>query len=126
MLRWDTSELEALENEVLLKAAVQAHVEAPHIVEEQAVKLRNDWRDNARKTAGRHGKHYPKSITHERIGDEAAYEVGPDSALPQGGMGAGFEWGSVNQSPHLDMTQAIVPVGPGFEASVKDWSETLL
>ena len=125
-MRWDTSELEDLENNALLTAAMQAHLQAPGIVEEQAKQLRNDWRDNARRTARRHGKHYPRSITHEQIDGEAIYEVGPDSALPQGGMGRGFEWGSVNQPPHLDMTQAIVSVPERFEKAVSELAERLL
>lgn len=123
--RWDTSELEQFENEVLLKAAVQADLEAPAVVKDEAVKFRNDWRDNARHSARQHGKHYPASITAENVGD-AEWEVGPDSALPQGGMGHGFEWGSVNQPPHNDMGQAIVQVPDRLESAVKKWSEDLL
>jgi hypothetical protein len=125
-VHWDTSELEDLENNVLLTAAMQAHLQAPGVVEDQAKKFRNDWRDNARRTAGRHGKHYPSSITHEQVGGAAIYEVGPDSELPQGGMGRGFEWGSINQPPHLDMTQAIVSVPDRFEQAMGDLAERLL
>jgi hypothetical protein len=124
-IKWDTSELEHFEDEVLLKAAVQAHLEAPGVVKDEAIKFRNDWRDNARQSAGAHGKHYPSSITTEKVGD-SEWEVGPDSALPQGGMGRGFEWGSVNQPPHNDMGQAIVQVPDRLESAVKKWSENLL
>lgn len=55
-------------------------------------------------TARRHGKHYPKAITAERLGRYIA-EYGPDAALPQGGMS--FEWGSRNQPPHLDIAQSF-------------------
>ncbi|MGA4989872.1 hypothetical protein [Nonomuraea bangladeshensis] len=123
-MRWDTSEIEKLEND-LLEAAIKAHVGASDVVKEQATRFRNDWRDNARQTAGAHGKHYPRSITAEKASD-TTWEVGPDSALPQGGMGRGFEWGSVNQPPHNDMGQAIVTVPDRFEAAVKDWAEKLL
>lgn len=124
-LRWDTSELEHLEDEVLLKAAVEAHLGASNVVKEQAVRFRNDWRDNARQSAGAHGKLYPASITAEKVGD-TEWEVGPDSSMPQGGMGRGFEWGSVNQPPHNDMGQAIVQVPDRLESAVKQWSEKLL
>ncbi|MEV0382418.1 hypothetical protein [Nonomuraea sp. NPDC050643] len=122
---WDASELEHYENEVLLKAAIEAHLGSSDVVKDQALRFRNDWRDNARQSAGAHGKHYPSSITAEKVGD-AAWEIGPDSALPQGGMGAGFEWGSVNQPPHNDMGQAIVAVPERLESAVKQWSEKLL
>ena len=71
---------------------------------------------NATATAGTHGKHYPKSITAERtlsIGS-IGVEVGPDSGMPQGGMGPGFEYGSVNQPPHLDGNKAADVHEPQF------------
>jgi hypothetical protein len=68
-----------------------------------------EWADNARETAGEHGKHYPDSI-----GSELAFSVtgidvnvGPDKSKPQGGMGPGFEFGSRNQPPHLDGLRAL-------------------
>jgi hypothetical protein len=124
-IRWDASELEDFENNVLLKSAIEAHLGASDVVKEQATKFRNDWRTNARQSAGAHGKHYPHSITAEKVGD-TEWEVGPDSALQQGGMGRGFEWGSVNQPPHNDMGQAIVQVPDRLESAVKQWSEKLL
>lgn len=63
-----------------------------------------DWRHNAKATAGKHGKHYPDSITSEvkLAGLGVTVETGPDSSKPQGGMGRGFEFGSSKQPPHLD------------------------
>lgn len=58
---------------------------------------------NARETARRHGKHYPRSITMSSAG-RLAWEYGPDSDLPQGGMS--FEFGSRNQPPHLDLARS--------------------
>lgn len=67
-----------------------------------------DWRANAVATSGAHGKHYPKSITSEtRVGFEIIVETGPESAMKQGGMGPGFEFGSQNQPPHLDGARAL-------------------
>lgn len=78
-----------------------------------------DGRDTAkriaRRTAGAHGKHYPKSITSERRGP-SSYEYGPDPALPQGGMS--FERGSRNQPPHLDIARSADLMAPGFYRSV--------
>lgn len=65
-------------------------------------------RRNARKTARRHGKHYPSAITWDRKAYGAfglyAAEYGPDSSRPQGGMS--FEEGSRNQPPHRDLAKA--------------------
>lgn len=72
-------------------------------------------RSFATKTAGRHGKHYPRSITAEMTGP-ASGEYGPDEAMPQGGMS--FEWGSRNQPPHLDLNRSADIVGPKFADDV--------
>jgi hypothetical protein len=75
---------------------------------EQGVQFAHDWAANARETSGTHGKYYPDSIdseTHARLGIEV--EVGPNSAKKQGKMGRGFEFGSVNQPPHLDGARAL-------------------
>lgn len=60
-------------------------------------------KNNARRTAGDHGKHYPKAFSVERL-SPLSYEWGPDSAMPQGGMS--FEEGSRNQPPHHDIAKA--------------------
>lgn len=68
------------------------------------------WADNARATSGAHGKFYPDSITSEtRLSRDIIVDTGPDSSLKQGGMGPGFEFGSQNQSPHLDGLRALAP-----------------
>lgn len=79
---------------------------------------------NARRTAGSHGKHYPRAITSEMhtglglFGNTISGEYGPDIARPQGGMS--FEFGSRNQPPHLDLARSADVVGPSFERSVDD------
>lgn len=64
--------------------------------------FRDDWKSNARGTAGEHGKHYPDAITTEMkfAGFSIEVETGPETGLKQGGMS--FEYGSQNQPPHLD------------------------
>jgi hypothetical protein len=57
----------------------------------------------ARRSAGKHGKHYFKAFSAERR-TPLSWEWGPDSAMPQGGMS--FERGSRNQPPHHDLAQA--------------------
>lgn len=68
-----------------------------------------EWRSNAAETSGEHGKHYPSSITAELAFSVSSIsvDVGPESSRPQGGMGRGFEFGSVNQPPHLDGLRAL-------------------
>lgn len=76
----------------------------------------NVARDNARRTAGTHGKHYPKAITWEMTGALEG-EYGPDSAMPQGGMS--FEGGSRNQPAHLDIAKSADLIGPTFAQEVR-------
>lgn len=80
-------------------------------------------KDNARRTAGKHGKHYPKSFTWETAsfygfgGGEFVAIYGPDAARPQGGMS--FEHGSRNQPPHLDLNKSADLIGPSFAQEVR-------
>lgn len=79
---------------------------------------------NAKRTAGKHGKRYPSSITSEMgsslglFGNTISGEYGPDSSRPQGGMS--FEFGSRNQPAHLDLARSADVVGPAFLRSVDD------
>ena len=68
-----------------------------------------EWADNARETSGEHGKHYPDSIDSELVFcvTSVAVEAGPNTSKKQGGMGRGFEFGSMNQPPHLDGLRAL-------------------
>lgn len=81
-------------------------------------------RINARRTAGAHGKHYPKAITSELhtglglFGNTISGEYGPDVSRPQGGMS--FEFGSRNQPAHLDLARSADVVGESFVRSVRD------
>lgn len=85
-------------------------------------------RDNARRTARRHGKHYPNSITPEMKLVSGGFglivgEYGPDPAKRQGGMS--FEMGSRNQPPHLDLAKSADIIGPAFagevHAKIPEW-----
>lgn len=79
-----------------------------------------DWADNARETSGEHGKYYPDSIDSELVFDVTgvSVEVGPNRAKKQGAMGRGFEFGSRNQSPHLDGLRALDGVAVRAERMV--------
>lgn len=124
-----------LDGSDLVKLATDIGVDAHRIAErayplvkEQALALRNEWRDNARDTAGAHGKLYPRTITAEQMPVRGAveWEVGPESALDQGGMGRGFEYGSVNQPPHWDMTMAVTDREPKFMSAVEELVRSFL
>lgn len=65
---------------------------------------------NAKRTSGSHGKHYPNAFSAERL-SPLAWEWGPDSSMPQGGMS--FEDGSRNQPPHKDIAKAADLHGAG-------------
>lgn len=107
------------------RVKLNAHV----VVETWAEKLRDKWRSNARATAKAHGRHYPRAITASStsagVGD-VSWEVGPESALPQGGMGAGFEYGGPNQPPHLDGDRAARVIEPLFMKAVEEMIERSL
>lgn len=68
-----------------------------------------EWAANARETSGEHGKHYPNSIDSELSFSitSVSVEAGPNRAKKQGSMGRGFEFGSINQPPHLDGLRAL-------------------
>lgn len=77
------------------------------------------WAHNARATSGVHGKWYPESIDSEArftLTGNVEVEVGPNSAKKQGRMGRGFEFGSVNQPPHLDGVKAFEVMEPRVES----------
>lgn len=85
---------------------------------------------NARRTAGTHGKHYPRRFSAEMYGAASALsggglyagEYGP-SGHPQGEMS--FEEGSRNQRPHRDLQRSLDVIGPKFARAVAglpgDW-----
>lgn len=81
-------------------------------------------RDFARESAGKHGKHYPKSFSSEYLGVSGGFgayaftaEYGPDASKRQGNME--FEFGSRNQKPHLDLARSADIIGPAFVGEVR-------
>lgn len=73
-------------------------------------------RSIAKQSAGKHGVHYPKSMTTEAH-SPLVWEYGPDSAMKQGGMS--FEFGSRNQPPHLDLAKSADLIAPRFAKDVE-------
>jgi hypothetical protein len=98
------------------------------VVKQHAEELRNAWQENARTTARKHGKHYPRSITAEQmpVTDEVLWQVGPETRRKQGSMGRGFEFGSVHQPPHWDGTRAAIAQEPKFLKALDEIVRDLL
>lgn len=116
---FDTSELRALVED-LGKVPGATLPAVTEVVDAHGELLEQGWKANASATSGEHGKHYPKSIGREGkpgIG-KIGVEVGPETGKPQGGMGKGFEYGSRNQSPHMDGNRAADAREPLFQAAL--------
>lgn len=115
-LEFDTREVKQLARD-LQNAKMRVQTGARRELRKGAQSLERRWRSNARRSAGSHGKHYPDAITAEQVGP-LAFEVGPESARPQGGMS--FEYGSRNQPPHLDGNRAADVVFPRVARNMAD------
>lgn len=102
MSMFDPREVDALARE-LMQIAGRGVVGVDREVRQTAREGMMLAKANARATARKHGKHYPRSITMDRLA-VAKFEYGPDPALPQGDMS--FEYGSRNQPPHLDLARS--------------------
>jgi hypothetical protein len=112
----DARELYALSRD-FGKIGAQSAAAMYGVFKEAGNDLRDEWRANARATSGQHGKHYPDSITADmRVSTNIEVEIGPDPRLPQGGMS--FEFGSVNQPPHLDGQRAADTVVPRLDRRI--------
>lgn len=81
-------------------------------------------RDNAKRSAGKHGKHYPRAFSFEmhqslfgRASAVISGEYGPEIGKPQGDMS--FERGSRNQKPHLDIARSADAITQAFVGEVR-------
>lgn len=66
---------------------------------------------------GQYLKHYSTAITAEVTGggsDAPSVEVGPESGMPQGGMGRGVEFGSARGKPLPHMVPSFEQVEPQY------------
>lgn len=108
ILRGDAVEVYRLAAD-LSKVPAKTIVPLRGVMQQAGEAFAQEWKANAAETSGAHGVHYPNSITAELAFDITgiSVDVGPDSGMLQGGMGAGFEFGSVNQPPHLDGLRAL-------------------
>lgn len=107
----------------LREIAPKAKAEFQGVVRE-AVKVGNQVaKDNARRTAGKHGKLYPRAFSSQMnrggglFGNTYSGEYGPDIAKPQGGMS--FEFGSRNQKPHLDLARSADLIANALPGEVR-------
>ena len=124
-MRLDLSEWEALGVEL---ARVTDDLSDPaslrSAVTAEAEQVKREWVEDATVKSGRHGKHYPKSITFETrsVGPlHVEAEVGPDASMKQGGMS--FEFGSRNQPPHLSGQKAAQGLEDRLEKRMNDWMD---
>ena len=109
----------------------KAHTEMVGVVREGLRVGNSVGRDNARRTAGSHGKYYPRAFSWEMHGalsslsggDLVSGEYGPDAAMPQGGME--FEDGSRNQPAHLDVAKSYYTIAPAFRGEASQIPDRL-
>lgn len=105
---------------VFQRSAAGAAQEMTRVVTRGALNVKNGWRDNATASAGRHARHYPKSISYDvhPIPGGAHAEIGPDKGRVQGALGNLLEFGSVHNPPHNDGGRALAAEDPRFVAAV--------
>ncbi|MFD9124353.1 hypothetical protein [Kitasatospora sp. NPDC059571] len=124
----DISGLEALAAD-LARAAAEIDSRCRQVVSRGALNIKNDWRANARSTAGRHARLYPLSIGYDLTtvpGAGSSALIGPDKAGPQGALGNLLEYGSVHNPPHNDGGRALLAEEPRFIAAVDQLGRDLL
>lgn len=115
----DVSELHALARDLGRIAPVVRQVR--DVVKKGGVNLKRDWTTNAVRTARKHGKHYPRTVSFDvmALPTAIAVEVGPDKDGIQGPLGNILEFGSVNNPPHWDGRNALRDEEPRFIAAMR-------
>lgn len=124
----DTSELGILSARIA-RAGAEVEREAAAVVARGALNIKNEWRANAIRTAGRHARAYPYSIgydPHPLPGGGARAVIGPDKALVQGPLGNILEYGTARQGGHNDGGRALAAETPRFLAQVERLGGELL
>ena len=91
------------------------------VVKKAAQNIKTVWRRKAKRTGAAHGKLYWLAIDYDiaRLGDRIDAVIGPQSEKPQGGMGRGFEYGSIHTAPHPDGEAAVEAEAPKFRAQAE-------
>lgn len=101
-------------NGLAVKAVSEAALESGN-------SLRDLWAAGIASTGGTHLPHLPDAVTVEAkfsLGN-IGVEVGPDTALKQGALGKGDEYGSVNTPPHMHGNRSADVMEPRFEKAVE-------
>jgi hypothetical protein len=120
---FDTRALDALAVD-LGKMSDAVHRQVRGVFQEGASDLKKEWQANAKESAGTHGRLYPYSIDwEERVSTNLDFEVGPNDGKSVAGgnpgqAGEGYEYGSVNQPPHLDGNRAADRLIPLIERRI--------
>lgn len=118
--QFDMSDVRRLQRH-LARSIPQVRRDARAATMKGAVNIKRDWRANARQTAGKHARAYPRAVSF----DFAAYgrdifmaTIGPDKGAAQGALGNLLEYGSVHNPPHRDGGRALDAELPRFEAQI--------
>lgn len=117
----DVTALEAFAAD-LARNQAQLDQQARQTVSKGALNIKNDWRANAAATAGRHARHYPRTIGYDLttapgVGSEAV--IGPDKDELQGPLGNLLEFGTSQQGGHNDGGRALQAEEPRFLEAVR-------
>lgn len=116
----DVGELVALAAQLRAAPAELDRALGP-VVSKGALNIKNEWRDNARVSAGAHAKLYPASIGYDLENGPGflGAVIGPDQDARQGRLGNLLEYGSVNNGPHNDGGRAMDSEEPRFGDAVE-------
>jgi len=104
----------------LAAEAARINAAVTGVVTKGALNVKNEARKNAQRSAGRHARRYPDSITYDvtNAGHRISAEIGPDKNKPQGALGNLLEYGSSKNPPHRDLSRALDAEEPRFVAAM--------
>lgn len=123
MTTFDDRELNALAVD-LSGITKKTHPVVRGVYQEGASDIKKEWQANAKESAGAHGRLYPYSIDwEEKVSTQLIFEIGPNESKTVAGAqpgqaGEGYEYGSVNQPPHLDGNRAADRLVPLIERRI--------
>lgn len=138
-IEFDDRELKALALDLGDGISKDVRDRVKDVMKQGASDLKKKWQANAKESAGAHGHLYPYSIDFDQVtGARSAggqfsrdleFEVGPNEEKRVNGRGsgvggfvgkagAGYEFGSANQPPHLDGQRAADDIVPLLERRI--------
>lgn len=128
MISFDASDLRRLADD-LAAAPDRLKPDVDRIVERGALNIRRRAQRRIRdQIRGVYLPHYARSITYDvdKGGTYAEAEVGPESGMPQGGMGAAIEFGSARHGPLPHLLPAYDEELPRLIEHLADAAERVL